>query len=151
VSKAGDGQALDANPFAWRSPAQWVDWDVPELDPPVHSSAEMARVLALADREASGGSWKAARLRALVYAYAYLGARKREVLGLRIEDVDLAGGSVAIRTNRRRGLKTRSSCANLPIPSELGRVLAAWLPLTGSDWLFPGAKRQGPWLEGPPG
>ncbi len=143
--------ALDANPFVWRKPTAWVDWDVPELEPPVHSAEEMARVLALADQEAAGGAWKAARLRALIYTYAYLGARKREVLGLRIEDVDLAGGSIAIRTNRRRGLKTKSSSSHLPIPAELGRVLAAWMPLCGCDWLFPGATRQGPWLEGPPG
>jgi integrase len=143
--------ALEANPFAWRSPTAWVDWDVPELDPPVHSSEEMARVLAQVNTEAAGGAWNALRLQAVVYAYAYLGARKREVLGLRIEDVDLAGGSVAIRTNRRRGLKTRSSAAHLPIPAELGKVLAAWMPLTGCEWLFPGARRQGPWLEGPPG
>jgi integrase len=143
--------ALDANPFNWRKPTAWVDWDVPELDPPVHTSEEMARVLALADQEASGGAWKALRLRAVVYTLAYTGARKREVLGLAVADVDLVGGCIAIRTNRRRGLKTRSSRANLPIPSDLGRVLAAWMPLTGCDWLFPGAKRQGPWLEGPPG
>jgi integrase len=143
--------ALETNPFAWRKPTAWVDWDVPELDPPVHSAEEISRVLALADQEASAGPWKAARLRALVYAYAFLGARKREVLGLAVADVDLAAGCIAIRTNRRRGLKTRSSAAHLPIPAELGRVLAAWIPLTGCDWLFPGAKRQGPWLEGPPG
>jgi integrase len=162
--------ALEANPFAWRKPTAWVDWDVPELDPPVHSAEEISRVLALADQEAAmqrgawtvdrgpmesltvhDAAWKAARLRALVYAYAFLGARKREVLGLLVADVDLAGGCIAIRTNRRRGLKTRSSAAHLPIPAELGRVLAAWMPLTGCDWLFPGAKRQGPWLDGPPG
>jgi len=143
--------ALEANPFAWRKPTAWVDWDVPELEPPVHSSAEMARVLALAAQEAAGGSWQAGRLQAVVCTLAYTGARKREVLGLRLEDVDLLGGSIAIRTNRRRGLKTRSSSANLPVPSELGKVLAAWIPLTGCEWLFPGAQRLGPWLEGPPG
>ena len=143
--------AMEANPFAWRKPTAWVDWDVPELEPPVHSSEEIARVLALAAQEASGGAWKAGRLRAVVYTLAYTGARKREVLGLAVADVDLIGGSVAIRTNRRRGLKTRSSCARLPIPAELAKVLAAWIPLTGCDWLFPGAQRQGPWLEGPPG
>jgi integrase len=143
--------AIDANPFVWRKPTAWVDWDVPELEPPVHSSAEMARVLALASQEVSGGAWKAARLEAVVFTLAYTGARKREVLGLAVADVDLAGGSVAIRTNRRRGLKTRSSAAHLPIPAELGKVLAAWIPLTGCEWLFPGARLEGPWLEGPPG
>jgi integrase len=143
--------ALEANPFGWRKPTAWVDWDVPELEPPVHTSEEIARVLALADQEAAGGAWKAARLRAVVYALAFTGARKREILGLAVADVDLAAGMLTIRTNRRRGLKTRSSSANLPMPAELGRVLAAWMPLTGCEWLFPGATRTGPWLEGPPG
>jgi integrase len=143
--------ALDANPFAWRKPTAWVDWDVPELAPPVHGSEDIARVLATADQEASGGAWRALRLQAVVYTLAYTGARKREVLGLAVADVDLPGGSVAIRTNRRRGMKTRSSSARLPIPAELGRVLATWIPLTGCEWLFPGARLEGPWLEGPPG
>ena len=143
--------ALDANPFAWRKPTAWVDWDVPELEPPVHTSEQISAVLALAALEASGGSWKAARLQAVVFTLAYTGARKREVLGLLVADVDLAGASIAIRTNRRRGLKTRASCSHLPIPSELARVLTAWIPLAGCEWLFPGARRQGPWLEGPPG
>ena len=149
---------LAADPFDFRPPAAWVDWDVPELEPPVHSSAEIARVLALADREARegpweahDGPWKAERLRALVHAYAFTGARKREVLGLAVADVDIAGGTIAIRTNRRRGLKTRGSAATLPIPGPLAAVLAEWIPRSGCEWLFPGATRIGPWLEGPVG
>jgi integrase len=142
---------LDASPFDFREPSAWVDWDVEELDPPVHQAEEIARVLALADQEASGGSWKAARLRALVYCYAFTGARKREVLALQTADIDLAAGVLQIRTNRRRGLKTRQSAACLPLPAPLGAVLAAWLPRTESEWLFPGIRRKGPWLEGPPG
>ena len=143
--------AIAFNPFAWRSPTAWVDWDVPELDPPVHSAEEIARVLALADQEASTGDWKAERLRALVYTYAFTGARKRELLGLRCEDVDLVAGTITIRTNRRRGLKTRASSATLPIARDLRRVLAHWLPLARCEWVFPGVRRAGPWLEGYPG
>jgi integrase len=143
--------AMDCDLFAWRKPAAWVDWDVPELEPPVHSAAAMARVLARANQEAQAGSWKALRLRALIYALAYTGARKRELLGLAVADLDLVAGTIAIRTNRRRGLKTRKSAAHLPIAAELAAVLAEWVPVCGSDWLFPGVRRQGPWLEGPPG
>ena len=64
---------IAANPFDFRTPNQWVDWDVPELPPPVHSAEEIARVLDLADEEALDGTWKAARLRAIVYTYAFTG------------------------------------------------------------------------------
>lgn len=142
---------IERSPFAFRSPTRWVDWDVPELPPPVHTGAEIARVLALADTEAADGCWRAERLRALAYCLAYTGARKREVLGLRNEDVDLAVGVITIRTNRRRGLKTRASQARLPIAPELHRVLDHWTPLAGCEWLFPGVRLTGPWLDGPPG
>jgi len=140
---------LDQNPFSYRSPARWVDWDVPELPPPVHQAEEIARVLALADQEALEGDWRAARLRAVVYAFAFTGARRRELLALAVEDVDLPGGTIRIATNGRRSLKTRSSAARIPIAAPLAAVLATWLPLCGSAWLFPGVRRRGPWLEGP--
>ena len=93
---------LERSPFAFRSPRQWIDWDVPELPPPVHSAEEIARVLALADSEAQDGSWRAARLRAVVYAFAFTGARRKELLGLAAADVDLDHGAIAIRPNGRR-------------------------------------------------
>ena len=142
---------LEANPFDWRKPHEWVDWDVPELPPPVHSEHEVAAVLQRADLEAQGGDWKAARLRAVVYGFAYTGARKREVLALRTQDVDLLRGLLSIRTNTRRRLKTRSSAAQIAVPEVLARVLESWIPRTWSEWLFPGVERKGPWLEGPPG
>jgi integrase len=142
---------LEANPFDWRSPTAWIDWDVEELPPPVHSGEEVDRVLTVADAEAQAGCWRAARLRAVVYAFAFTGARRRELLGLAVADVDLVAGTITIRTNRRRGLKTRKSAARLPIAAELGNVLAEWIPLTGSEWLFPGVRRKAPWLEGPHG
>jgi len=148
----GESRGLIAsNPFHFRGPAAWIDWDVPELPPPVHSAEEISRVLELADREAQAGAWKACRLRAIVYTFAFTGARKREVLALAVADIDLDAGVIRIRTNRRRGLKTRKSAAALPIPPLLRDVLEAWIPCTKSEWLFPGAWRLGPWLEGPPG
>lgn len=143
--------AMPSTPFAFRTPNRWVDWDVPDLPPPVHTGEEIARVLARADTDALAGCWRAERLRALVYTLAYTGARKREVLGLRIEDVDLTVGAILIRTNRRRGLKTRASASTLPVAPELHRVLEHWMPLAQSEWLFPGVRHAGPWLEGPVG
>jgi len=142
---------LERSPFDFRSPARWVDWDVPELPPPVHQAEEIARVLALADQEAPEGDWRAARLRAVVYAFAFTGARRRELLALAVADVDLDHGVIDIRPNGRRSLKTRSSAARIPIAAPLAAVLAAWLPICGSSWVFPGVRRRGPWLEGPVG
>ncbi len=142
---------LRTSPFSFRSPRQWVDWDVPELPPPVHSAAQIARVLELADLEAQGGDWRAARLRAVVYAFAFTGARRRELLGLAVADVDLSHGVIDIRPNGRRSLKTRASAASLPIAAPLAAVLASWLPRCGSTHCFPGVRRVGPWLEGPVG
>ena len=142
---------LERSPFDFRSPARWVDWDVPELPPPVHQAGEIARVLALADQEALAGGWRAARLRAVIYAFAFTGARRRELLGLAVADVDLPGAMISIATNGRRSLKTRASAAQIPIAAPLAEVLATWLAVCGSAWLFPGVRRCGPWLEGPVG
>lgn len=142
---------LRDSPFEFRSPRQWIDADVPELPPPVHTAAAIAAALHTADSEALGGPWRARRLRAVFYVAAYTGARKREILGLRVEDVDLGLGVIQIRTNGRRPLKTRGSAADLPIPAALASVLADWIPRAGSEWLFPGAWRAGPWIDGAPG
>jgi len=142
---------LKTNPFQFRAPREWIDPDVPELPPPVHTGEEIAAVLRQADSEASGGCWRAARLRAVLYSSAYTGARKREIMGLRVEDVDLELQVLRIRTNSKRPLKTRKSSANLPIPAPLAYVLAEWIPLASSEWLFPGSYRLGPWFDGAPG
>jgi integrase len=146
---------MRASPFDFRSPVRWVDWDVPELPPPVHTAEEIARVLELADREAPGGTplagsgaWKASRLRAVVYAFAFTGARRRELLALAVADVDLEGQTIRIATNARRSLKTRSAAAQIPVAAPLAAVLAGWIPQCGSTWIFPGIRRRGPWLEG---
>lgn len=139
------------SPFEFRSPRRWLDWDVPELPPPVHSAEEIARVLRQADAEAGSAGWQAARLRAVIYTAAYTGARKLEILGLRLADVNLDQGILEIRTNRRRPLKTPSSAARLPIAPALAKVLVDWIPLAGPEWLYPGVRRAGPWFEGAAG
>ena len=74
-----------------------------------------------------------------------------EVLGLRLQDLDLAGRLIAIRSHPRRRLKTGARAARLPIAEPLARVLEEWVPRCGCDWLFPGTRRRGPWLQGSPG
>jgi integrase len=142
---------MKASPFGFRSPGQWVDWDVPELPPPVHPAAAIAAVLETADREALGGPWRAGRLRAVIYTAAFTGARRGEILALQTADLELERNVIVIRSNCRRKLKTRSSAAELPVPARLGEVLADWAPRCGSAWLFPAVRRQTPWLEGPRG
>lgn len=144
---------IAVSPFYARTPKKWF----PEADYPdepaakkFHSEADVAKALALADSESLMGTWHARRLRAVVYTLVFLGARRNEVLGMRVEDVDLVDRLVHIRPNARRKLKTRSSRAVLPIPPRLLGVLAWWLPQTDSEWLFPGAWRMGPWLGGSP-
>ena len=68
--------------------------------------------------------------------------------GLRTTDVDLAVGVVKIRSHSRRRLKTGARAAVLPMAPPLAEVLAAWIPLTECEWLFPHKWRTGPWLSG---
>lgn len=144
---------IEVSPFVARSPRRWF----PEADFPdeptgrkFHTEREVCNVLALADLEARAGTWHARRLRAVVYTLVFLGARRNEVLGMRVDDVDLTDRLVYIRPNARRRLKTKSSRAILPIPPRLADVLAWWTPQTDCEWLFPGAWRMGPWLDGGP-
>lgn len=148
--------AMTSSPFEFRRPEDWIDADAPELEPPVHTAGRVARVLALADREAAEADrdaavWRRCRLRALTYAAAFTGARRNELLGMRSEDVDPEMGKLSIRSNARRKLKTRKSAADLPMPRPLAAVLSGWLPQCDSEWLFPGVRRKSPWLGGPYG
>jgi integrase len=143
---------LRSDPFAWRTPSAWLaslpDAEAIDRHKPL---ADIRRVLALADQEAASGDWRAGRLRALVYTYAFTGMRRHEALGLRVADIDLAGGVVWIRSNPRRRLKTRKAGAPLAIAGPLAEVLAGWLPRCACEWAFPGSTRRGPWLTGGPG
>ena len=64
-----------------------------------------------------------------------------------------SGSALTLQAHPEDGWKpkTLKSAAVLPIVGPLAAVLADWLPETGCRWLFPGKKRQGPWLYGGPG
>ncbi len=89
------------------------------------------------------GSWEGARLHALAATVAYAALRRDEALTLRVADVDLVAGLLAVSDRKRR--KTPASAATVPIAPELAAVLAAWLPRCGSIHCFPGVRRRGPW------
>lgn len=159
----GAFQGWLVSPFAFRPLGEWLPADeLAEADTEPfrrHRTAEEVRkVLDQADQEAT--TWKGRRLRLLLYAYAFTGASKNEILGLRIIDVDLAAGFILIRSHPKRRLKTGARVARLPIPPFLVRILAAWiaeLEQLASDrgveclWVVPHQELSGPWFHGRPG
>lgn len=146
---------LKVSPLSFRSPSEWLRSDCrvsPKPRPQLHRSAtEILRVLDQADTEARFGSWEAARLQALVYTYAFTGLRKGEALNLQITDLDLPRQIMTIGAKPHWRPKTVRSAARLPIPDPLAAVLTAWTPRCDCPWVFPGAKRRGPWTGGCPG
>jgi integrase len=150
----GDFKRYLRNPFGFRPLDKWIPADELEEaeDFRRHRSAEeVRRVLARADLEALTGDWDARRLRAAIYAWAFTGAGKLEVLGLRVCDLDLPGRLIRVRSHSRRRLKTGARHAVLPVAEPLAVVLGDWLPRTGCEWLFPHKLRTGPWFHGRPG
>lgn len=91
---------LARSPFDFRPVSGWVRVDVLAPDRPAPQRHlrrdQVAALLALLDREASEGSWKAGRLQALVYLLAFTGLRKGEALHLRPWDVSLESCTVTI-------------------------------------------------------
>jgi len=144
---------LRVSPFEVRRDwiAQDVDDDTEAIARRHLTVGEVVAVLDQADAEAIMGDWRAGRLQALVYTYAFAGLRKAEALGLALEDVHLDQRCIRLRGRRNRRLKTRSSWRPVAIHPELAVVLQRWILRTGSEWLFPGIRREGPWLNGPAG
>jgi integrase len=153
ASYAVKTDALKADPFDFRSAAQWVRLDsTPDRPKTWHRSAEaIGAVLAVLDQEAAEGSWTAGRLQALGYCYAFTGLRKDEALHLERQDIDLAERVLTIRPKADWRPKTVRSAARLPIAGPLAGVLDLWLPRCGCQWVFPGIRLSGPWTSGPPG
>lgn len=120
------------------APARRVDLD----------HGQVVRLLASL-RERAGQSWSDGRLYALAMVVAHTGIRKSEALHLKPEDVD--AGRRFLWVSARRRLKTEASAAPVPAPPALAEALGWWLPRCGPDWVFPGARRAGPWTGGAPG
>jgi integrase len=78
----------------------------------------------------------------IVAVFLLTGGRRREVLGLDINDVSFDRNLVRFRPNKHRGLKTVTSRRTVPLWPQLREILQEWLyggdhPLT-SGLLFPG-------------
>jgi integrase len=160
--KAGQ---LQVSPFAIRNLATWVR--VGRLTGKrTLTREEVRRIFAILEEDIRANQgwnqWRARRIQALVYVYAYCGLRKVEALCLRVEDVDLPGLTIHVRARKDHRLKTNSSAAPVPIPEAAVPVLSSWLAHRNDaprgfqmpglvPWCFPGSRRTGPWTGGAPG
>jgi integrase len=98
------------------------------------------------------GTWEGHRLYALFSTVVLAGLRLGEALRLRVEDLDLAQGTIRVR--RRDGKPRRKFPTPAQIPDELMPVLKEWLPRSGPpmEWVFPGKRRLSAWrITGTPG
>ena len=146
------GYLLD--PFDIRPVSRWLPTD--ELEDSEgfrhhRTAAEIRRVLDQADDEAQGRDRRKVRIRDAVYTWAYTGAGKNEVLGLRTQDVDPKARIITIKSHPKRRLKTGARAARLAMPEPLMTVLEPRIAAAESEWLFPHAYKTGPWLWGRPG
>ena len=96
--------------------------------------------------QARAGDWVGHRLYALAALAAHTGIRRDEELFAQVRDARLSEGLLDVVERKR--LKTEKSAAPVPLCPELVEVLGGWLPRTGSVWMFPGVKGQGPWSGG---
>jgi len=92
-------------------------------------------------------TWRDGRLYALAMLSCHTGLRAMEALRLRVEDVDLDGGTLEVVARSLR-LKTEASEATIPIPPAAIPALREWAGRCGSEWLFPGSRLRGPWVSG---
>ena len=65
------------------------------------------------------------------------GCRLAEIVGLRVEDVDLEGQALHIRPNSHRRLKTKGSERSLPLIGYAHQAARLVLNESDGDWLFP--------------
>lgn len=149
---------LKASPFDRRN--NWVRRVTPKV-PRVHSMAEIARVLALAERDcdrkaghaqsAGWASWRARRLHALLAVVAYTGLRRNEALFLRVDDVLLDEQMLLIRSSRSRRTKTEDMHNPCPCPPHWWRSCGPGCPTWPSRTINPSWRpRSSPGASCPP-
>ncbi len=100
-------------------------WDALYLTLP-----EIADLLAHVGSRA-GHAW----IHPLVATAAYTGARRSELLRMRVSDVDFEGGVVTIREKKRSHSERTSR--RVPLSSALASILREWVAVhPGGPWLF---------------
>ena len=65
------------------------------------------------------------------------GCRMAEIVGLRVEDIDLENSLIYIRPNSARRLKTRNSTRTLPLVGYARLAMDQALQRSDDEWLFP--------------
>ena len=65
------------------------------------------------------------------------GCRLAEIVGLRIEDIDLENDLIHIRPNPARRLKTRNSERTLPLVGYARSAMEIALGQSDGEWLYP--------------
>ena len=71
------------------------------------------------------------------------GCRLAEIVGLRIEDIDLENDLIHIRPNSARELKTRNSERTLPLVGYARSAIELALDQSDGEWLYPRYIRDG--------
>jgi integrase len=150
---ASDRRYVAVSPFTLRK--RWMP-KPPTPDRKRHHSAEdirrvIDRARLEAERKTGWARWRAWRTHAVICTAAYTGARKMEILRLKVEDIDLDRRVISLVARDGLGFKTPKSAQPIPMPAALAEVLASWLPQTHSEWAFPATKRDRPWTSASPG
>ena len=65
------------------------------------------------------------------------GCRLAEVVGLRIEDIDLENSAIWVRPNKARRLKTPSSTRQIPLVGAAMAAMAEVVERSDGEWLYP--------------
>ena len=65
------------------------------------------------------------------------GCRLAEIIGMRLDDIDMKQGSIVIRPNLARRLKTRNSTRTLPLTGYAKLAIERVIQKADGEWLFP--------------
>lgn len=163
---AEDAGHIKVNPFRRAGVARLVPAGRPQGRR--HLSRDETRKLldTLAGEAEAARGWQAFkrhRIHALVALIAYTGIRRNEALFLRIDDIDLPGRMIHIRSSPDRRLKTERSAQMVPLPEAVVPILETWLSTwrlaaprgfrmpASVPWVFPSLRRHNAWHDGTAG
>jgi integrase len=129
-------KADEKPPFQTRAE---IEWQLPGLPPKKAAELWEALCLTLPEIEQLLAHVEATALHPWIYPLvataAHTGARKGELLRMRIGDVDFAGGVVSI--DERKRVHGRRTTRRVPLSTTLASTLTDWLKRhPGGDFLF---------------